>query len=127
MIAYASGVFDILRAKDLQDLDKKIQLSKQEGAEFFGVGIYENELCENLGFNTPLKSLEDRMNIMKYIRGVDFVFPVKSLHEDILKDSVKEGYKEFQKQKELRPKMEIDKKYQLGYAPGTYDLFHADT
>ena len=125
MIAYASGVFDILRAKDLQDLDKKIQLSKQEGAEFFGVGIYENELCENLGFNTPLKSLEDRMNIMKYIRGVDFVFPVKSLHEDILKDSVKEGYKEFQKQKELRPKMEIDKKYQLGYAPGTYDLFHA--
>ena len=116
MIAYASGVFDILRAKDLQDLDKKIQLSKQEGAEFFGVGIYENELCENLGFNTPLKSLEDRMNIMKYIRGVDFVFPVKSLHEDILKDSVKEGYKEFQKQKELRPKMEIDKKYQLGYA-----------
>ena len=41
MIAYASGVFDILRAKDLQDLDKKIQLSKQEGAEFFGVGIYE--------------------------------------------------------------------------------------
>ena len=125
MIAYASGVFDILRAKDLQDLDKKIQLSKQEGAEFFGVGIYENELCENLGFNTPLKSLEDRMNIMKYIRGVDFVFPVKSLHEDILKYSVKEGYKEFQKQKELRPKMEINKKYQLGYAPGTYDLFHA--
>lgn len=125
MIAYASGVFDILRSKDLQDLDKKIQLSKQEGAEYFGVGIYENELCENLGFNTPLKSLEDRMNIMKYIRGVDFVFPVKSLHEDILKDSVKEGYKCFQKEKELRKNIEIDKKYQLGYVPGTYDLFHA--
>ena len=125
MIAYASGVFDILRSKDLQDLDKKIQLSKEEGIEYFGVGIYENELCENLGFNTPLKSLEDRMNIIKYIRGVDFVFPVKSLHEDILKDSVREGYKCFQKEKELRKNIAIDKKYQLGYVPGTYDLFHA--
>lgn len=30
MIAYSTGVFDILRAKDLQELDKKIQLSKEE-------------------------------------------------------------------------------------------------
>lgn len=125
MIAYASGVFDILRSKDLQDLDKKIQLSKQEGAEYFGVGIYENELCENLGFNTPLKSLEDRMNIMKYIRGVDFVFPVKSLHEEILKDSVRDGYNKMQQEIRKTKSEEISPKYQLGYAPGTYDLFHA--
>lgn len=124
MIAYSTGVFDILRAKDLQDLNKKIQLSKEEGIECFGVGIYENELCENLGFNTPLKSLEDRMNIMKYIRGVDFVFPVKSLHEDILKDAVKKGYYEYQVEKETH-KAEPSKKYKLGYVPGTYDLFHA--
>lgn len=125
MIAYSCGAFDILRARDLQDLDKKIQLSKQEGSEYFGVGVYENNLCENLGFNTPLKSLEDRMNIMKYIRGVDFVFPVKSLHEDILKDSVREGYQEYKaEQKNIQPQ-NVKKQYKLGYAPGTYDLFHA--
>lgn len=123
MIAYSTGVFDILRAKDLQELDKKIQLSKEEGIENFGVGIYENELCENLGFSTPLKSLEDRMNIMKYITGVDFVFPVKSLHEDILKDSVRDGYRQY-KEKSKEESMR-EKKYELGYAPGTYDLFHA--
>lgn len=124
MIAYSTGVFDILRAKNLQDLNKKIQLSKEEGIECFGVGIYENELCENLGFNTPLKSLEDRMNIMKCIRGVDFVFPVKSLHEEILKDCVKKGYLEYKNEK-ITPQNESRKKYQLGYVPGTYDLFHA--
>lgn len=124
MIAYTYGVYDILRAKDLQELDKQIQLSRQDGSQFFGLGIYDNNLCENLGFNTPLKSLEDRMNIMKHIRGVDFVFPISSLHEDILKDSVKQAYKTYSEQK--RTKTPSSKKeFELGYAPGTYDLFHA--
>ena len=126
MIAYTCGAFDILRAKDLQELDRQIQLSKQEGSEFFGVGIYDNNLCENLGFNTPLKSLEDRMNIMKYIRGVDFVFPVSSLHEDILKDNVKKHCQLYLANKNSQEKNASSKKeYKLGYAPGTYDLFHA--
>lgn len=124
MIAYTSGVFDILRAQDLQDLNKKIQLSKEEGIECFGVGIYENELCENLGFNTPLKSIEDRMAIMKCIRGVDFVFPVRSLHNDILKSSVTDGYRAYQEEMQKQSTSQ-EKKYKLGYAPGTYDLFHA--
>lgn len=125
MIAYTCGTFDILRARDLQDLDKKIQLSKQEGSEYFGVGIYDNNLCENLGFNTPLKSLEDRINIIKYIRGVDFVFPVKSLHEDILKDSVREGYQKYKAEQKNIQNAFSKKQYELGYSPGTYDLFHA--
>lgn len=125
MIAYSCGTFDILRARDLQDLDKKIQISRQEGSEYFGVGVYDNNLCENLGFNTPLKSLEDRMNIMKYIRGVDFVFPVRSLHEDILKDSAKDGYQAYMLGKKKTQISTPQKKYELGYAPGTYDLFHA--
>lgn len=124
MIAYSTGVFDILRAKDLQDLNRKIQLSKEEGLEYFGVGIYENDLCENLGFNTPLKSLEDRMNIMKCIRGVDFVFPVKSLHEGLLSDAIKKGFHEYEESKKS-PQAQAAKKYKLGYVPGTYDLFHA--
>ena len=124
MIAYTYGTYDILRAKDLQELDKKIQLSRQDGSEFFGLGIYDNNLCENLGFNTPLKSLEDRMNIMKQIRGVNFVFPISSLHEDILKDSVKKAYKTYSEQNKSKSPVS-EKKIEFGYAPGTYDLFHA--
>lgn len=124
MIAYSIGVFDILRAKDLQELDKKIQLSKQEGVKHFGIGIYENDLCEHLGFSTPLKSVEDRMNIMKNIRGIDFVFPVSTLQKDLLKDAVKNGYSSSMKSMNSSQSTS-NKKYELGYVPGTYDLFHA--
>jgi len=123
MIAYTHGIYDILRAKDLHELDKQIQLSCQDGATYFGVGIYDSNLCEHLGLSSPLKSLEDRMSIIAQIRGVDFVFPIFSLHEDVLKDSVKHAYSTFlESQKNL---VTTEKQYELGYAPGTYDLFHA--
>lgn len=123
MIAYAHGIYDILRAKDLQELDKQIQLSIQEGANYFGIGIYDANLCSQLGLNTPLKSLEDRLNIMRQIRGVDFVFPVSSLHEDILRDAVKNGFLAMSQNN--TNSQQVPKQYELGYAPGTYDLFHA--
>lgn len=121
MLAYTHGVYDILSSKDLQDLDRKIQLSRQNGAKYFGLGIYDENLCEVLGFNKPLKSLEDRLKIMAQIRGIDFVFPVKSFHKDILKDSINKSLSN----KKNTKKLNTTKKFELGYAPGTYDLFHA--
>ena len=50
MIGYMCGVFDILRAEDLQNLDMQIQLAKQDGAKYFGLGIYEKELCDKYSF-----------------------------------------------------------------------------
>lgn len=123
MIAFAHGTYDILRAKDLQELDKQIQLSAETGAKYFGVGIYDSNLCDVLGLNSPLKSLEDRLNIIKHIRGVDFVFPVSSLHEDILNSAAKNAFEAFLQEQSASPN--TDKQYKLGYAPGTYDLFHA--
>ena len=125
MIGYTCGEYDILRSKDLQDLDKQIQLSRQAGNKFFGVGIYDSNLCQYLGIDTPLKSLEDRLAIMSNIRGVDFVFPIISLHEDILKDSVKQGYLKYKANSTSESKNPKPKEYEYGYAPGTYDLFHA--
>ena len=125
MIAYTHGVYDILRAKDLQEIDRQIQLSTQDGAEYFGIGVYDSNLCENLGLNSPLKNLNDRLAIMAEIRGVDFVFPITSLHEDIIKDAVKNSLSTFLKNKAKSAPTENKKKYELGYAPGTYDLFHA--
>lgn len=124
MISYTCGLFDILRAKDLQDLDQQIQLSKEQGAQYFAIGIYDETLSEKLGLNTPLKSLEDRMNIMRQIRGIDFVFPVFTLEEKVLKKNIKEAYKEFLESQKNNEKNE-KKKYKIAYAPGTYDLFHA--
>ena len=125
MIGYMCGVFDILRAEDLQNLDMQIQLAKQDGAKYFGLGIYEKELCENLGLNTPLKDIEDRMKIMEQIIGVDFVFRVPSLDKRIIQKNAEKSYKVYEYSQKIKPKYTRKKKYEIGYAPGTYDLFHA--
>ncbi len=126
MIAYSTGAYDILRENDLKDIDKQIQKSKEKGIENFAIGIYEDNLCQALGLNKPLKSIEDRMKIMEKIRGVDFVFSIPSLDEKIVKEKIKEAFTEYNENKKKLQKAQVSsKKYQLGYAPGTYDLFHA--
>lgn len=122
--AYQYGVFDILRAKDLNELDRNIQLSKERGNELFAVGVYSADLCNILGISEPLKSLEDRMKIMEQITGVDFVFPVYALDENVISKYLKEAYKLYCQNREKQPDKK-KKNYEIGYAPGTYDLFHA--
>lgn len=127
MIAYSCGAWDVLRAKELEKLDREIQLSKHEGAEYFGLGIYDDNLCEALGVGKPLKNIDERMKIMEQIRGVDFVFKISSLQKDIVKESAEKSYRIYDYYKKLENgKNQVkNKKYKLGYAPGTYDLFHA--
>lgn len=124
MLAYEVGSYDMLREDDLEAIDQQIQLSREQGIKNFGIGIYDDNVCQALNINKPIKSLEDRMEIMKYIRGVDFVFPVHSLDKKILEKEITKAYEEFKKQQN-KPKKKEDKKYDLAYAPGTYDLFHA--
>ena len=124
MLVFTMDVYDIMKAKDLQGLDMKIQKSKEKGAEIFALGIYADNVCEDLGLDKPLKSIEDRMKIMEQIRGIDFVFPVYSLDEESIEATVKEYY-ELYIQKIKNNKVQNKKQYNIGYAPGTYDLFHA--
>lgn len=124
MLAYEVGPYDMLREDDLVAIDQQIQLSRAQGIKNFAIGIYDDNVCQALNINKPIKSLKDRMEIMKYIRGVDFVFPVHSLDKKIMEKDISEAYKEFKKEQK-RPKEKEDKKYDLAYAPGTYDLFHA--
>ena len=125
-VAYECGVYDILREKNLSNLDRIIQLSAEKGCKLFALGIYSDELCDHLDdIQKPLKSLEDRMKIMEQISGVDFVFPIDSLDEDVIKRQLNEGYKNYcERMRKKRPVLE-KKKFEIGYAPGTYDLFHA--
>ena len=126
MLAYSCGSYDILRENDLQNLDRQIQLSNLDGIKHFGVGIYTNGLCENLGIDMPLKSLEDRMKILSQIRGVDFTFPVISLDENLLEKQASHFFSKHLKSLEKsKEKQQKPKKYNLAYVPGTYDLFHA--
>lgn len=125
-LGYVLGSYDILRAKDLKELDKQIQLSKDTGNTHFALGIYEEELTKILTGNTPIKSLEDRMKIAEQLRGIDFVFSVPSLDKNIIKNSAIKGLEQsLKKEKEQSLEENEEKKYKIAYAPGTYDLFHA--
>lgn len=124
-LGYTCGTFDVLRANDLKELDKKIQLSKQNGNTHFALGIYEEELVRILSGSTPLKSIEDRMKIAEQIRNVDFVFSIPSLDKNIVKKYAKEAFNQYTKTLDEKKTFDEKKKYKIAYAPGTYDLFHA--
>ena len=127
MIACFRGAYDVLRAKDLEELDKQIQVAKDKGAECIGLAIYDDNLCEALGLGKPLKNVEERMKIMEQIIGIDFVFKISTLQKDMVDESAKKAYRMYDYYKKLENgKSKVkNKKFKLGYAPGTYDLFHA--
>ncbi len=124
MLGYLSGEYDILRAKDLRKLDEMIQKNREKGNKYFAVALYSNELCEQLGLDTPLKSAEDRAKIMQQISGVDFSFIIDDLDQKNITKKATEEYKKFIQNKSSIEN-HTEKKYETVYVPGTYDLFHA--
>ena len=123
MLGYISGAYDVLRKKDLERLDMAAQVSQEKGNDYFAVAVYSDELCEKLGLGEPIKSQEDRIRIIQYIHGVDFAFPIYSIESDEIEESAMRALKKFEERKEA--KEELKKEFDLVYAPGTYDLFHA--
>ena len=124
MLGFCFGKYDILRAKDLQELDEAIQKNKEKGNKHFALALYNDELCEALSIGTPLKNIEDRMKIMQEISGIDFVFSIPSRDRKIVSKIAKEEYEKFIKNEKNKENKKDKKEYKLGYAPGTYDLFH---
>lgn len=126
MIAFSCDDWDEITIEKLKKLDMDIFIGKHLGAECIGLGIYDDQLREALGLGKPLKTIEERMKIMEQIRGVDFVFIVSSLQKDIVKESAEKAYKIYEQNKKLEnEKKQVEKKkYEYGYVPGTYDLFH---
>lgn len=126
MIAFSCDDWDEITTEKLKKLDMNIFMAKHLGTECIGVGIYDDQLREALGLGKPLKTIEERMKIMEQIRGVDFVFIVSSLQKDIVNENAEKAYKIYEQNKKLEnEKKQVEKKkYEYGYAPGTYDLFH---
>lgn len=124
MLGYVTGVYDILRLKDLQKLDMCIQKNIEKKNKYFALALYDEELCEALGISTPLKNIEDRLKIAEQLSGVDFAFSISSLDANVIQNNAQEALEKYLNQLK-KPKTENKKIYDIAYAPGTYDLFHA--
>ena len=125
MLGYVSGVYDILRKKDLERLNMATQISQENGNRYFAVAVYDDELCDKLGLGEPVKKLEDRIRIIQYIDGVDFAFSISSLDEDEIATSAKNALEQYLETLESKKDDNEEKEFDIVYAPGTYDLFHA--
>lgn len=125
MLGYITGEYDILRKKDLERIDMATQVSQENGNDYFAIGIYDDDLCEKLGLDEPLKKVEDRIKIIQYIYGVDFAFPISSIEEDEIKKSAKIALEQYQEREKAEKERHEEKEFDIVYAPGTYDLFHA--
>ena len=102
MLGYVTGVYDILRIKDLQKLDMIIQKNIEKGNKYFAIALYDEELCEALGISEPLKSIEDRIKIVEQLSGVDFAFKISSLDKEIIQDSAQEALKTYEEKQKIK-------------------------
>lgn len=124
MLGYISGVYDILRQKELNKIDMAIQKNIESGNEYFALAVYSDELCEEMGLGLPLKNAEDRMEILNYISGVNFTFKISDLDKENIDRIAKEALEKYLLEREKKENTE-KKEFDIAYAPGTYDLFHA--
>ncbi len=93
------------------DLIDRIEEAR-ESTEILAIGVISDELfCEKMG-RSPIRKYEERAKILSHIRGVDFVFKVRD--EDEIEVKKEMFYYDESSQK----------RYHIGYAPGTYDLLH---
>lgn len=78
----------------------------------FGIGVYSDEVFERVYGRKPLKTYKERAHLANCIKGVDFVWEVNEVDEDVATE----------------PPLYVDdgmpKPYHVVYAPGSYDLLH---
>lgn len=78
----------------------------------FGIGVYSDKLFEMVHNRKPLKSYKERAHLASCIKGVDFVWEVNELDDEIKEE----------------PPLYVDdgkpKQFHVVYAPGSYDLLH---
>ena len=105
-----------------KELVKKVKELKQKNS-ILGVGIYSDDLIEILLKRKLVTNASDRKIMAESVDGVDFIFEVPTLNEEIINNRVNEAYQKHLN-KEQNLKTNESKLYKVGYVPGTYDLLH---
>ena len=72
-IDFSIGIFDEIS----ENIKEKIK-QESSNCEFYGVGVYTDEVVINEYMTYPTRKIEERMQLVKQIEGVDFVFQVNT-------------------------------------------------
>lgn len=109
-VKYMDYICDCAEFISVELLDR-IEEAKKD-CESLGVGIFSDEHAENVLKRKPIRPYIERARIMYSIKNVDFVFKVTDEKNIVIN------------KEEFFYNNSKDKKYHIGYAPGTYDLLH---
>ena len=87
-IDFSIGIFD-----DISENIKKRVKKEADNCEIYGVGVYSDEIVKNEYKTCPIRSEEERMNLVKNLEGVDFIFFVDSIDVNEIKKIVEKACK----------------------------------
>ena len=107
---YICELCEILTVELIQRIEEA-----HEKFKIVGIGIYSDNLFVALNGRKPIKKYADRAKLVSALKGVDFVF---ELDESTDLDS------ELNICSDSSTGISLNKPYHVGYAPGTYNLFH---
>ena len=82
---FSIGIFDDIS----NSIVEKIK-NESKNSEIYGVGVYSDKIVIEEYFTYPMKNLEERMDNVKQIEGVDFVFPVDTIDIEEMKKIVQQ-------------------------------------
>ena len=87
-IDFSIGIFD-----DISENIKKRVKKEADNCEIYGVGVYSDEIVKNEYKTSPIRSEEERMNLVKNLEGVNFIFLVDSIDVNEIKKIVEKACK----------------------------------
>lgn len=116
-IDFSIGIFDEIS----ENIKEKIK-QESSNCEFYGVGVYTDEVVINEYMTYPTRKIEERMQIAKCFNGVDFVFEVDTKDPKQVEEIAQKAYLEYI---EEQKKEEEKKEYKVGFVIGSFDVFHA--
>ena len=109
-VGYICEPCEILTVELIQRIEEA-----HEKFKIVGIGIHSDNFFVALNGRKPIKKYADRAKLVSALKGVDFVF---ELDESTDLDS------ELNICSSSSTGIVLNKPYHVGYAPGTYDLFH---
>lgn len=89
-INFAVGIFDGITEK----IKEKVS-EESKNSQFYGIGVYTNNVIKEKFQTLPINNLEERMKIAKNIEGVDFVFAIDNPQSKEIRKTIENSCKEY--------------------------------